>query len=53
MNFEENLLQTKKYSQSHINIIYSMFVSLCNPDKESIYRSEFIIPFSEISKHHV
>jgi len=52
MNFEENLLQTKKYSQSHINIIYSMFVSLCNPDKESIYRSEFIIPFSEISNQN-
>ena len=49
MNFEENLLQTKKYSQSHINIIYSMFVTLCDPNKESIYRSEFIIPFSEMS----
>ena len=52
MNFEENLLQTKKYSQSHINLIYSMFVSLCNPDKESIYRSEFIIPFSEMSNQN-
>ena len=50
MNTTKNLLEIKKYLESHENIIYSMFISLCDPKKESIYRSDFMIPFLKLNQ---